>query len=209
MAVSKIRYTSLLLHLPWLLMSHALLCAQLQCMPGPCVMATIGKQALQSNANATSGDVTYMFWHQGLCVCMHSVQCSSVYFHCFAACLVQHSSVLMSHLSEQRPLHHRHTWSQRHDSFTRCAVHGFHLLRCCVQVDEAYLQFGPAHDIVGFMQSLGYKDFRTARQGEEKMEQFKRALKLTRPAFAATRSPMQQVINLHKGCHVGCCGCCC
>jgi hypothetical protein len=62
-----------------------------------------------------------------------------------------------------------------------------------VQVDEAYLQFGPAHDIVGFMQSLGYTDFRTARQGEEKMEQFKRALKLTRPAFAATRSPMQQV----------------
>jgi len=90
-------------------------------------------------------------------------------------------------------VHHWHTWSQLHDSYPRCRVHGSHLLRCCVQVDEAYLQFGPAHDIVGFMQSLGYKDFRTARQGEEKMEQFKRALKLTRPAFAATRSPMQQV----------------
>ena len=70
---------------------------------------------------------------------------------------------------------------------------------CCavLQVDEAYLRFGPAHDIVSFMQSLGYKDFRTARQGEEKMEQFKRALKLTRPAFAATRSPMQQVPGSH------------
>lgn len=70
---------------------------------------------------------------------------------------------------------------------------------CCadLQVDEAYLRFGPAHDIVSFMQSLGYKDFRTARQGEEKMEQFKRALKLTRPAFAATRSPMQQVPCSH------------
>ena len=43
------------------------------------------------------------------------------------------------------------------------------------------------------MQALGYKDFKAARPDEEKMEQFKRALKLTRPAFAATRSPVQQV----------------
>lgn len=43
------------------------------------------------------------------------------------------------------------------------------------------------------MQSLGYSDFTAAGAEEEKMTQFKRALKLTRPAFAATRSPMQQV----------------
>jgi hypothetical protein len=113
---------------------------------------------------------------------------------CRAACFVHHSDGLISHLSKQRlcciigtpglscKTHLQDVWCMR-----------LNLLRCCVQVDEAYLQFGPAHDIVGFMQSLGYKDFRTARQGEEKMEQFKRALKLTRPAFAATRSPMQQV----------------
>lgn len=67
------------------------------------------------------------------------------------------------------------------------------MLCCFTQVNEAYLQFGPAHDIVSFMQALGYKDFKASRPDEEKMEQFKRALKLTRPAFAATRSPMQKV----------------
>ena len=61
------------------------------------------------------------------------------------------------------------------------------------QVDQAYLQYGPDHNIVAFMQSLGYSEFTAASADEEKMSQFKRALKLTRPAFAATRSPMQQV----------------
>lgn len=62
-----------------------------------------------------------------------------------------------------------------------------------IQVDAAYLEYGPDHNIVAFMQSLGYSDFTAASPDEEKMTQFKRALKLTRPAFAATRSPMQQV----------------
>lgn len=62
-----------------------------------------------------------------------------------------------------------------------------------LQVDAAYLEYGPEHNIVAFMQSLGYSDFTAASPDEEKMTQFKRALKLTRPAFAATRSPMQQV----------------
>ena len=61
------------------------------------------------------------------------------------------------------------------------------------QVDAAYLEYGPDHNIVAFMQSLGYSDFTAANADEEKMTQFKRALRLTRPAFAATRSPMQQV----------------
>ena len=63
-----------------------------------------------------------------------------------------------------------------------------------LQVDAAYLEYGPEHNIVAFMQSLGYSEFTAAGPDEEKMTQFKRALKLTRPAFAATRSPMQQVM---------------
>ena len=66
---------------------------------------------------------------------------------------------------------------------------------CLLQVDQAYLQYGPDHNIVAFMQSLGYADFTAASPDEEKMTQFKRALKMTRPAFAATRSPMQQVMH--------------
>ena len=62
-----------------------------------------------------------------------------------------------------------------------------------LQVDHAYLQYGPEHNIVAFMQSLGYSDFKAVSPDEEKITQFKRALKLTRPAFAATRTPMQQV----------------
>ena len=93
-------------------------------------------------------------------------------------------------------------------SFDRCAVSGIEVLLFCstdqsllaeqvsawLQVDHAYLQYGPDHNIVAFMQSLGYSDFTAVSADEEKMSQFKRALKLTRPAFAATRSPMQQVL---------------
>lgn len=49
------------------------------------------------------------------------------------------------------------------------------------------------HDIVGFMQQLGYKDFAAAGPEEAKIEQFKRALKLTRPVANINKSPMQKV----------------
>ena len=60
-------------------------------------------------------------------------------------------------------------------------------------MDAAYLQYGPGIEIVAFMQALGYTDFTAARPDEQKTDQFRRALKLTRPAFAATRTPKQQV----------------
>ena len=65
----------------------------------------------------------------------------------------------------------------------------------CVQVQEAYVQHSGAHDIVSFMQQLGYRDFTAAGPDEAKIEQFKRALKLTRATSNVNKPPKEKVYS--------------
>ena len=62
-----------------------------------------------------------------------------------------------------------------------------------LQVQDAYVQHGSTHDIVSFMQQLGYRDFAAAGPEEAKIEQFKRALKLTRPTSNANKPSKEKV----------------
>ena len=64
-----------------------------------------------------------------------------------------------------------------------------------MQVQEAYVQHSGTHDIVGFMQRLGYADFTAAGPEEAKIEQFKRALKLTRATSNINKPPKEKVYN--------------
>ena len=74
------------------------------------------------------------------------------------------------------------------------------------------MQHGSTHDIVSFMQQLGYRDFAAAGPEEAKIEQFKRALKLTRPTSHANKPPKEKVQHSHECimCIVTCvlCECC-
>ena len=67
-----------------------------------------------------------------------------------------------------------------------------------MQVQDAYVQHGSTHDIVSFMQQLGYRDFAAAGPEEAKIEQFKRALKLTRPTSNASKPPKEKVQHYHE-----------